>query len=75
MAILTFQCLGCNSKFDEIVRGEEEKEVKCRKCGGDQLSRLPTYSAAPRGDFGSTRRNASGEASQEFNFLNPKKDE
>ncbi len=66
MPILTFRCAGCAAQWDAIVKLGEVPP--CRKCGNDQVHSLVTYGAAPKGDFGTTRRNAAGQATQEFNF-------
>ena len=66
MPIRTIRCLGCAKQWDQILGHNEVP--KCNKCGTEQVALVPTYPAAPRGDFGTTRRSASGEASQKFNF-------
>lgn len=66
MPILSFRCKGCAVQWDEIAKLEDNPP--CRKCGSDQVDSLITYGAAPRGSFGTTRRNSAGEAAQEFNF-------
>ncbi len=69
--IRTLHCLGCARQWDEILKQDESP--KCNKCGTDQVALILTYPTAPKGDFGTTRRNASGQATQEFNFSDTEK--
>jgi len=69
MPIRTLRCLGCARQWDEILRQNEIP--KCNKCGTDQVALIPTYPAAPKGDFGTTRRDSSGQACQTFDFNTP----
>jgi putative FmdB family regulatory protein len=39
MPLYEFQCLGCKTEFEELVRNAEEK-VECPKCGKSKVKRL-----------------------------------
>lgn len=67
MPIRTVRCLGCARQWDEILR-QEEVPGNCIKCGSDQTALVVTYPSAPRGTFGTCRRNSAGEATQKFDF-------
>jgi putative FmdB family regulatory protein len=51
MPIYEFQCLDCRKKTTALVLSYSKiGEVRCRKCGGDRLEKLPSRFATPKSE-------------------------
>lgn len=66
--IFAFICHDCFYEVDLILGHDEVEGQICPRCEEGGMSRLCSAPSSPRGSFGTTRRNSSGDAMQKFNF-------
>lgn len=56
MPIYEYSCRECNCEFESLLLNTEEKEsVRCPRCGGDRIERLPSCFASTSGESGTLK--------------------
>ncbi len=40
MALIDFKCIKCGEKFEEIVKLSDRKNIKCPKCGSEEIKQV-----------------------------------
>lgn len=68
MPIYSYLCHDCLYEVDLILGHDQVEAQACPRCEEGRMSRLCSAPSSPRGSFGTTRRNSSGDAMQKFNF-------
>lgn len=54
MPIYEFRCLTCNEYFELLIMNQDEQvEMKCAKCGGEEIERVLSTTSYAMGDGGS----------------------